>query len=154
MTDEDLQLKAALFEICKSRIDDQIKSLEQNLRSIEEARNNETKSSVGDKYETGRAMMQIEEDQIKTQLLRNRGSRNQLTRIDPTQETTTVQPGSVVFTDKGKYFISIGLGKVKLANEQFYCISVDSPIGSKLQRQQAGTTIEFNGRSIKIEKVV
>ena len=40
----------------------EIKIAQESISCIQEARNNETKSSAGDKYETSRAMMQAELD--------------------------------------------------------------------------------------------
>ena len=52
-------------EICKSvliMLDKKIKTVQESISYIQEARNNETKSSAGDKYETSRVMMQAELD--------------------------------------------------------------------------------------------
>ena len=43
-------------------LEQKIKIAEESISCIQEARNNETKSSAGDKYETSRAMMQAELD--------------------------------------------------------------------------------------------
>jgi len=53
------QIKEALYKACEEDTEKRINVIERNLKSIEESRNNETKSSAGDKYETGRAMLQI-----------------------------------------------------------------------------------------------
>ena len=64
-----LELKQAAFDFCKSMILKRIQTIEAVLLSLEESRSNESKSSVGDKYETGRTMLQLEEEKNKTQLL-------------------------------------------------------------------------------------
>ena len=64
------ELKEALLRQCTTNLKEQEEQLRQNLQSIKDSRNNETKSSAGDKFETGRAMMQAEEDKLSGQLNR------------------------------------------------------------------------------------
>ena len=142
-----LQVKRKLLDICSKTITDRIDTLYENLESIRAARNNETKSSAGDKYETGRAIMQIEEDNYKKQLHQALLLKNQLEQININRSTAKADLGSLVITDVAGYFISIGLGEITLAKESYYCISPASPIGQKVMNQTAGYKLEFNGKS-------
>ena len=146
-------MKAALHQHCLDLIQKQIKSIKSELASIEESRNNETKSSAGDKYETGRAMMQMAEEQSKVQLTKSNQLRLELQDLDPLQKHNKIEKGSLVITGNGKYFLSIGLGKVKMNNEIFYCISMASPIGIKLRGKEVGDQIEFGGKIIEIIEI-
>lgn len=62
-------LKQQLISDCTKKLQQQIVSLKQLLDEVTEAVNNETKSSVGDKHETSRAMMQLEQEKLGKQLL-------------------------------------------------------------------------------------
>lgn len=146
-------LKARLLNACTENIEERIASLQDAIQSITESLQSETKSSVGDKYETGRAMLQREEAKNKTLLFEAQEVKNQLAKIDTTRTSPSVGLGSLVQTDKGSYYISIGIGKVQLDGKAYYCLSSQSPIGKKLMRKQAGDEIEFNGRKLKIEEV-
>ena len=55
-----LAIKAALVAQLLQHLEQNIAETEQAIASAKESRDNESKSSAGDKYETGRAMMQIE----------------------------------------------------------------------------------------------
>lgn len=151
---EDAEIKTALYNACVSNVEDRIKTILATLESIKEARNNETKSSAGDKYETSRAMMQIEEDNSKGQLVRTQAIKRTLFNIDVSKKTDKVELGSLVKTNKGIYFISIGLGKMELNGKIYFCISVDAPIGKVLLNKKVGETIVFNGNTIEIEKIL
>lgn len=59
--------KEELVNVIKSKIKDKIKSLEKLIAETR-ASNNETKSSMGDKYETGREMLQQEINNLQVQL--------------------------------------------------------------------------------------
>lgn len=145
-----VNIKEQLIGICEKDILDKILSLENNLTSIIESRNNETKSSAGDKYETGRAMMQIEEQKTKAQLLQLNQQKNELSLVKRAGNSDEISLGSLVETNKGIYFISIGYGKVKLENTLYYCISNDSPVSKILKGKRVGEEVVFNGNKIMI----
>ena len=54
------QDKDELYKKCVQIIENQILLAQQGIENAQQAANEETKSSAGDKYETTRAMMQIE----------------------------------------------------------------------------------------------
>ncbi len=146
-------IKSELFNLCKQHTQKRIEALELTKNSIEEARNKETKSTAGDKHETGRAMMQIEEEKINRQLFQAIQSNKELLKIDFQKRTEIVTTGSLVKTNKGAYFIAIGLGKVQLNDQIYYCVSVNSPIGKNLIGKEKGHKIEFNGSKIVVEEI-
>ncbi len=62
------EIKQLVYNKILKILDDKIEILKEEIESTKESRNNDTKSSAGDKYETGRAMMQIELDKNEAQL--------------------------------------------------------------------------------------
>lgn len=146
-------VKQALFKKCLEDVEQRINAIEVSLASILESRDNETKSSAGDKYETGRAMMQIEEDKNRIQLALALDVKNELQNLDMINKSMLIKKGSLVYTDNGVFFLSIGIGKVELENQIFYCLSRMSPIGMKLIGKRKGDEIEFNGKQIRIEEI-
>ncbi len=147
------RLKQRLFEACVDNVEKNIATIQQTLASIEESRNNETKSSVGDKYETGRAMMQMEEEKSRAQLSQAAQLKSELSRIDLQKSYNKVEIGSLVQTNTGTYFIAIGMGKVKLDETTYFCISINSPIGQLLQNRSEGEEVIFNNKAMKINKI-
>ncbi|MCU0437533.1 MAG: 3-oxoacyl-ACP synthase [Raineya sp.] len=127
--------------------------LEKNIELAQEASRDDTKSSAGDKYETTRAMMQIEIDSNKKRLLETQALENILLNIDINTTYTKISLGSMVITNQGIFFISIGLGQIKLENDTFFIISPDSPIGKELINKQTGNTFAFNQKNYIIEKI-
>ena len=53
-------MKLLLLNTIKAQLDEKIQVALQAMKAAQESANAETKSSAGDKYETGRAMGQIE----------------------------------------------------------------------------------------------
>ncbi len=146
-------IKRALFAACRQRIDERIQRIEARLQVVEESRNAETKSSVGDKYETGRAMMQMEEEKSKAQLFEANAVKQALSQIDPDKSCEKAEPGSLVSTNNGTYYLAIGLGKLPLEGVTYYCVSMNSPIGQALRGKVVGEEFSFQQRRIRVEAI-
>ena len=149
MTDN-LQLKKELLRKCSEHVEARIEAIQTAMDSIFESKLAETKSSAGDKFETGRAMMHAEEQKLKTQMHHAKNDLEILATIAGRTASDQIGPGNLVSTTQGHYLIAIGVGKVEIEGSVYYCVSASSPIGAKLCDKIAGEQIEFNGRVIDI----
>lgn len=147
------KLKISLHQALQEKVQQQITLLQSAIQSIEESRNNETKSSVGDKYETGRAMMQQELFRKQEQLQQAIEIKMQLNSLEPAISHATIQLGSLVKTTQGYYYISVGLGRIIVDKATYFAISTLSPLGQLLVGKQKGEKIEFRGKKIGVEEV-
>ena len=148
------KLKQQLYLLCGQYIANRETEIKAAIADAREASANETKSSAGDKYETGVETIQQDIDLNITRLNELNKLKQTLERIIPDQISSIVVPGSIVRTNNGSYYISIGAGKIKAEDVTYYAISLESPIGEKLAGNKAGHKFEFNGRKYVIESVV
>lgn len=118
-----------------------------------DAKRNETKSSAGDKYETGRAMIQNEEELYKRQRAETSKILDQLLRIDPDKECHQIEPGALVVLPSGYFYVGAGMGKLTVQEKDFFAISLSSPIGQALKNKKEGEIINFQEREVMILKV-
>jgi hypothetical protein len=137
-------LKQQLIDYCRAEIDARVTGLSDALTAITTARDGETKSSAGDKFETGRAMMQMEEAKLNGQLAEVLTVRRTLDQLRADATPDRIAAGSLVATNRGNYFLGVGLGKVKLAGRIFFCTSLESPVGQYLLGKQSGDVFTFN----------
>jgi len=147
------ELKGLVYHKILEELDRKIEVVSAAIASAKDSRNNDTKSSAGDKYETGREMMQIEIEKNEVLLNQTAKQRKELARIDVSEEFNKVAFGSLVVTDKGTYFISIGIGKIQIDDQICYAISLASPIGALLKDKAVGDEVSFQGRTFVIEIV-
>lgn len=145
--------KQVLHEKCNALVSSRIAECRKRSEEFQNAANQETKSSAGDKYETGRAMMQLEKDKVFKQLEEVSKLKKVLDQIDPTKVCKKGELGSLVFTSQGNYYISASLGKVVSGNEEYFCLSPVAPFGKTLLDNVMGDSIVFNNQSIKIIKI-
>ncbi len=130
-------------------LDDRIADSRNALASAIESRNTATKSSAGDKHETGRAMMQTEIDNLENQLAKMMLLKNNLDQV-PKEEKAIGDFGSLIETDKGIYFVSVSLGKIVLDSKEIFTISPASPLGQAFKNIKEGETVNFQNRSYQL----
>ena len=145
--------KQKLFIHCCELIKIQVEQAQQAMDLAQQDANNETKSSAGDKYETGRAMAQLDKERHATRKAMALQSLHRLQSIDLSQVSDTISTGSLVTTNTGIYFISIGLGKITLENQTFTVISADSPLGQALLGLEEDEELQFRGKAITIRSI-
>jgi len=149
-----MSIKEELYKQCCSFIDNRLKSVNNVISEIQESLKSETKSSAGDKHETGRAMLQLEREKAGNQLAEIQIIKETLSRIDVRNKTKTVSLGSVVYTSKSNYFISISAGELIVNQSSFYAISPSTPIGQLLISKKVGDEVSFRDQRFKITNII
>ena len=130
-----------------------IKDISNAVKSLSESRDSDTKSSAGDKHETSRAKIQIEIDQLSKQLINAQRQKNNLSIIDTSHLHSIADVGSLVETNKGYFFISTGWGRIQIQDENYFVISIESPIGRLLKNKKEGDSIHFRNTAYDILSV-
>ncbi len=146
-------IKEQLYQYCKSYLTERIASFQAAIEAARQTASQETKSSMGDKYETTRAMMQIEIEKNERQLAETLKLKEVLHKINPKSISTLVALGSLVRTGRGSYYEGSGLGKVVVDNKPYFVVSPASPIGQQLMGLKAGDTATHNNNTIDIQEV-
>lgn len=148
------QEKQQLIAYCSSFIEDQLNHVQTVIDSANESAKNESKSSAGDKHETGKSLLQLEQEN-NAQLLNNMLSQKRIISLLQNHEVTgQISLGSLVETDQGAYFIAIGIGKVQVKQKDYFVISPSSPVGLAFKNKKKGDEVTFNGKSMQILEVV
>ncbi len=147
-------MKKKIIDFIIYSIKEKINILESESDSIRKEKNNITKSSAGDKFETSRSSMQIEYDKLNNQINILYNQLKLIESIDNLTKKSRVGVGSLVKTDKSFYFICIGLGNYTIDKKTIYVISLASPIGKILNNKKEGDMIIFNNREEKIETII
>ena len=146
-------LKQKVHDHFKKIINDKVFSLQKTLQDLIDSTRNETKSSAGDKYETTRAMLQIEQDNVKKQLQQAYEQKAAFEKVDLNTSTEIIKKGNLVKTDKGYFFVSTSLGKINVDGFLVRAISPESPLGSKLIGLKISETASVNGMSYTVQSI-
>ena len=149
-----MRIKQKLYNLCGEYIDKRITSARLAIDNAQQSANEETKSSSGDKYETGRAMAQLEIEKNAQQLAEALKLKRTLEQIPIDHSFPAAQPGSLVITDRGSFFIAIGLGKVDLDSDSYFVIATFSPLGLALAGSRVGDIVAFRDQSYVIQELI
>lgn len=148
------EIKKRLFEACLDYVQQRIDAAKLAIEDAQAAAEDETKSSAGDKYETGREMMQQEKDRNMAQLNEANKLKVQLSQVKIDSISKTAETGSLVVTDNGRFYIAISAGVIKLDNESYYAVSPASPVGLKLKGLTVGNKFSLNEKSYIVKEVI
>lgn len=146
--------KKILHDFCQSFIEARLIRIQNNIREVQESLSSETKSSAGDKHETGRAMLQLEREKLGQQLAEAEKIVQVLAKVPVSRSSETIRLGSLVKTTTANYYLAISAGACKVKSDTIYCISQETPIGRLLFAKSIGDTFIFNGTEIAILDVV
>lgn len=145
------QFKQHIIEACKSNLADKIHALSLIMQEVTDSANNETKSSAGDKHETARAMMQLEQEKLSKQIADLAEQKKEFDKIDFTKSSAQIGQGSLVETNKGFFLIASSIGKIVADDKTVFVISNKSPLAQQLIGLSAGSTINFNSVEYQIK---
>ena len=145
MTNQE-KLKLELFEASRKFVRSRIENLEISLRAAQESGNDETKSTTGDKHETGKAMMQLEQEKIGIQLNELQKMSKVMEGIPTALSIEKIKPGNVIITDQGNFYISIAAGKINVGDKTYFAISAISPLGMNFMKAKKNEEISMQGK--------
>lgn len=149
-----LTLKEALFQQCEDFVNSRLQTIQTTISSHQKALRSETKSSAGDKHETGRAMLQLEMEKAGQQLTAVQQMQQTLAKINILSSSTNIALGSVIKTSSACYFLSISAGKLKDKETEYFAISPSSPIGKLLVGKKVEDSFIWGGKEITIDYVL
>ncbi|HVI48441.1 MAG TPA: hypothetical protein VM802_26460 [Chitinophaga sp.] len=139
--------KLLLKQHCEQIFMQRIAITQQAMDDAQAAANQESKSSVGDKYETARAMNQMEKDMHARQLLAHQQDLHALRMINVQSIYDAPAVGAFVRSTTTNFFIGAGLGKQVVDGEPVIFLSPVSPLAQQLMRKKVGDEFEFKGKN-------
>ena len=148
-----ISLKKELYQQCLDHVQKRIEAAELAIAEAQNASNDDTKSSAGDKYETGREMAQQETNRNLAQLNEASKLRIALNQVSTTTITDQAGLGSLVFTNNGNFYMAISAGILTVDGQTWMAISPASPIGQALKGLKAGQQFNLNNKIYLLNKV-
>jgi len=137
--------KSEVFTGVQQEIVQKESIIQKAFDDLNSAVSNDSKSTAGDKHETGRAMVHLEQEKLSNQLEQVKQLEETIAQINLNEKHTSIQFGSLVETNKGVFFFSVGLGKITVKKETVFCLSITTPLGKALLGKKVGEKVTFNG---------
>ncbi len=149
-----MNFKQRIYNHCLNLVTAKTHAAKTALDEIAASLANETKSTAGDKYETARAMLHIEQENISRQLQSVQEQLNTLEALNIATHTGKITNGSLVITDKSNFFLSVALSKMVVDDTFVIALSPASPLGKKLMGCGTNDSIEMNGVTYLIKEIL
>jgi transcription elongation GreA/GreB family factor len=146
-------IKEKLHALCVAYVKGRMQAAEEAIAEAQQAANNDTKSSAGDKYETGREMAQQETNRNLAQLNEANKLMVALNQVSFKGTSAIADTGSLVTTNNGDFYIAISAGNLLLDGKNYFAVSPASPIGFKLRGKGEGEEFILNSKSYLIKSV-
>lgn len=146
--------KKTFIEFCNQHIQNQIYLLDEQIQKVKASLQNESKSSAGDKHETGRAHLQLEMEKLGKQIQEKQLIQRQFLQIDFQKSQDSVQRGSLVKTSKNWLLLSVGIGNINFDGTKIFLISASAPLGKILLGKKKGEAAEVNGNTFEILEII
>ena len=146
------QRKSAVIETMLGLLEARIQDAQSAREGLTQSRDTASKSTAGDKHETGRAMMEAELSRAEDQLQKALRMRNELKQL-PSGDLEVIGQGAWVQTNLGEFMVSIGIGRIVVDENACFALSGGSPLGQALIGAKEGEEREFQGRRYTIEAI-
>lgn len=142
--------KSDIRDFVKATIAEKIEKLKNFIEFTQEASRDIKKTP---KYDSMREEMQEEIYQMQRQLGALNDLRRNMAKVLNTA-TERVQLGSLVITNKARFYISVSLGEFFFEGDRFYAISSESPMAKKMMGMKSGDEFTLNKIHQKIVEVL
>ena len=149
-----MTLKESIHQDLRKKLKFRIDEIQNILEDLHLSGSRDAKSSAGDKHETGVAMAQLEQEKLRYQIYEFQKMEEIVQKINPSKTNSKINLGSLVETDKGWFYISVGLGSLTFKEQLVFAINPEAPVGKALIAKEKGDSIHFNGVESEIIQVL
>lgn len=148
-----MNIKRDLLELCNQHANKRIADYKNEIELIKESIESNDKVS-NEEDDSGNSKLLDDLEKNMNYLNEAQKTKERLQLIKPNLVSDAAVLGSLVKTDSISFFLAISIGKVILKDEDYYIISIQSPIGQLLKTKKKGDQVEFNGKLYKIKEVL
>lgn len=148
-----MKLKQELLDICLQDVSKRISHYKNEISFIKESIESNDKVS-DEEGESGNSQLLEDLEKNLNYLNDAQKVKDYLNLVKPNVISQNVVLGSIVKTDSINFYIAISKGKVTVSDEDYYIISIHSPIGQLIKAKSVGYQFEFNGKSYEIKAIL
>jgi len=146
---EKAELKKRLLEECLRIQTIHLQNLKDEIDEAERIANDHD-GGAEENMDSFREEMQSKREVFSRQFQITSSDLQILRRVDTFKAESAVQFGSVVITENQRLFVTVSLGKIQLDEQDYFAISMQTPLFKVLSGKKKGESASFNGKDIKV----
>lgn len=141
------ELKEKIFQAAIRQLKEKISLLQQERKAVSEGILEDTKSSAGDKFETGREMMTQDLKTIESTIEKLQEDLEEIYRVQSIKSNSeAVREGSLIQLGTDFFLISASIGQLEVEGKKYFLLSRNSPLGQVLIGKKKGENVLFRGK--------
>ncbi len=149
------EFKSAVYQTAIKQLKQKEALLAEERKNIIESILEEEKNSAGDKYETSRENMTQDLNSLEKQIKQGKMDLEELYRLQAIKDTPpTIQEGALLQLGTDWFLLAVSIGQVKVADEQVFLLSKNSPLGELLVGKKKNEVIQFRGKPQTITTLI
>ena len=125
----DIAFKKSVYDACEWELKQRSERLYKRSGALQQDLGRVSKSSAGDKHETGRAMLQLELEKLSGQIQHVHQQKRLLQSITYHKVSLEVTSGSLLKLADKWFFVCLGIGVIHINERNVYCLAPSAPIG-------------------------
>ena len=151
---EKIKIKEILVNTCKKELEKQLGTLKQAMEDAQSEANQHI-GAMESRYDSFKEEAQARVSGFAKQIFEKRQLYPDIVKINPKIINESVSHGAVVITDVENYFISAFIlnDSINIDGDDYFPISLNSPLGLAMEGKKAGESIEISSDIIKITDV-
>ena len=147
-------MREIILKHLMGHVDKDLEEAKARMASLKESLGAESKSSAGDKHETGRAMIHVEQERVQETVGRLEHMRGVLVqRATQGKAIQRVSPGALVETTGPWVLVGVPLGKVQLPDALVLCVGVEAPLAQQWHGAQPGDQVVLGSQQLTIQAI-
>lgn len=147
-------MREIILKHLMGHVDKDLEEAKARMASLKESLGAESKSSAGDKHETGRAMIHLEQERVQDTVGRLEHMRGVLVqRATQGKAIQRVSPGALVETTGPWVLVGIPMGKVQLPDALVLCVGAEAPLAQKWHGAQPGDQVVLGSQQLTIQAI-
>ena len=144
------ELKTKILKQLLALQADRIEELLRYQSDLSDALQSESKSTAGDKHDTSRAMIHLEQEKLQHQFQELQLQLQRLREINALNPLTQANFGALVETTSDLFLLGASLGKQVVDGRAIYCIGMEAPIAQAMLNKAIADQLLFNGKLTEI----
>ncbi len=129
-----------------------LNELEVEMEGLREAKTADTKSSAGDKYETGRESLSQTQGLLEAQQSKLLAMFRGVERVH-IAERSAISEGALLHLSIGWVWVAVPFGKISLDKTAIQVVSPQAPLVQSLKSIKVGESISLNGRKVELKGI-
>lgn len=144
------ELKTKILKQLLALQADRIDELLLYQSDLSDALQSESKSTAGDKHDTSRAMIHLEQEKLQHQFQELQLQLQRLREISELNPLEQANFGALVETTSDLFLLGVSLGKQVVDGRVIYSIGMEAPIAQAMLSKVIGDQLQFNGKVTEI----